>query len=280
MKTRCCWIKMEYRDDDLEPVFKNSPSTNIPMSTEETFTIEETGPEYLSDNSDLFTLVKTWSEREAWTDLTVKRQTKLDHLSIVWNQPGNQDFYLLFQRGPYHIKWLEVIDHETWSSEMMDLGISISRKKKGQDSVNPKSSVHELFHQNGLVPDVTFGKKIPTSDLTMSTSHKKKGLHHLKYTFNLKTYINNKKNKRGDKWSRKSKSFQVTVTPSLCHQVLSPKVEEEDNKDYMTLSTLDDSNLKKEKLVHNVFPFSEDVLVKGDEMEDVHLVCPDSFFIM
>ena len=68
---------MEYRDDDLEPVFKNSPSTNIPMSTEETFTIEETGPEYLSDNSDLFTLVKTWSEREAWTDLTVKRQTKL-----------------------------------------------------------------------------------------------------------------------------------------------------------------------------------------------------------
>jgi hypothetical protein len=156
----------------------------------------------------------------------------------------------------------------------------MNRKKKGQDSVNPKSSVHELFHQNGLVPDVTFGKKIPTSDLTMSTSHKKKGLHHLKYTFNLKTYINNKKNKRGDKWSRKSKSFQVTVTPSLCHQVLSPKVEEEDNKDYMTLSTLDDSNLKKEKLVHNVFPFSEDVLVKGDEMEDVHLVCPDSFFIM
>ena len=158
--------------------------------------------------------------------------------------------------------------------------LRMNRKKKGQDSVNPKSSVHELFHQNGLVPDVIFGKKIPTSDLTMSTSHKKKGLHHLKYTFNLKTYINNKKNKRGDKWSRKSKSFQVTGVPSLCHQILSPKVEEKDNKDYMTLSTLDNSNPKKEKLVHNVFPFSEDVLVKGDEMEDIRLVCPDSFFII
>ena len=134
------------------------------------------------------------------------------------------------------------------------------RKTRGQECKNPMSSVRELFYQNGLVPDRTFGKKIPISDLTMSPGNKKKCLHHFKYVFKLETYIKNKEIYRGGKWSRRSVSSLVSITPplltTLYHEVLSPKVE---------------TKKRKKKECANIY-------VKGEEVENVTLVCPDSFF--
>jgi len=161
----------------------------------------------------------------------------------------------------------------------------VSVYSKGQDSKNPKGSVHELIHQVGIVP-VKFKKVIPTSDTKMSPTDKKKGLHHLKYEFNLKTYIKNKIKGRGGVWARKSEStyFQSSgklslwsSVPTMYHEVQSSKVEEQDIIDDVTLSTQDGSPSKKLKLDQRtvISEFSQDLCVK--EEEGTNNFFPDSF---
>ena len=156
---------------------------------------------------------------------------------------------------------------------------------KGQHSKNPKGSVHELINQVGIVP-VKFKKVIPISDTKMSPKDKKKGLHHLKYEFNLKTYIKNKIKGRGGVWSRKSEStyFQSSgklslwsSVPSMYYEVQSSKVEEQDIIDDVTLSTQDGSPSKKLKLDQRtmISEFSQDLCVQ--EEEGTNNFFPDGF---
>ena len=72
---------MELTVDDLETMLKDSPTTTIPMSTQDrrTTTMKDPESETFTVNSDLFTLIKTWSKIEDWTDLTVHRHIKHYH---------------------------------------------------------------------------------------------------------------------------------------------------------------------------------------------------------